>query len=292
MESISKRSKLVEAVNPLEHNKDILFSVFCFLSTNDLARAAAVSRAWRRASGTEGLWRRKCEEAGVGQLPNETWRASFQLCQPQWRDWKLKQLEADITRLAALPLQVVYKQRDWKDPGTRKIRGLGQLRTLQGLLATEDAVGSWTSHDFVRLVKMQFVSDTDFVPGSNWAEARVILNDKIECRHLSEWSWRYSSSSVFQGSLFCIDLPGGELLTQEEFPDCLANHLRGSNVFALVYKHYKHDVRFVKHNIQVLMDLLNVSCALSAIEFVRVLSQIGTPEGTRWLNPNDLYALE
>jgi hypothetical protein len=34
---------------------------------------------------------------------------------------------------------------------------------------------------------MQFVSDTDFVPGSNWAEARVILNDKIECRHLSEW---------------------------------------------------------------------------------------------------------
>jgi hypothetical protein len=79
---------------------------------------------------------------------------------------------------------------------------------------------------------MQFVSDTDFVPGSNWAEARVILNDKIECRHLSEWSWRYSSSLVFQGSLFCIDLPGGELLPQEEFPDCLANHLRRSNVFA------------------------------------------------------------
>jgi hypothetical protein len=40
------------------------------------------------------------------------------------------------------------------------------------------------------------------------------------------------------------------------------------------------------------MCLLNVSCALSAIEFVRVLSQIGTPEETRWLNPNDLYALE
>jgi hypothetical protein len=104
MEGTPKRSKHVEAVNPLE-NKDILFSVFCFLAPKVLARAAAVSRAWRRASGTEGLWRRKCAEADIEQLPNETWRASFQLCQPQWRDWKLKQLEADITRLAALPLQ-------------------------------------------------------------------------------------------------------------------------------------------------------------------------------------------
>jgi hypothetical protein len=165
MEGTPKRSKHVEAVNPLE-NKDILFSVFCFLAPKVLARAAAVSRAWRRASGTEGLWRRKCAEADIEQLPNETWRASFQLCQPQWRDWKLKQLEADITRSAALPLQVVYKQKlpDWKDPVTKKIRGLKQLRTLQG----EDAVGSWTSDDFVRLVKMQFVSDTDFVLGQTW----------------------------------------------------------------------------------------------------------------------------
>jgi hypothetical protein len=63
MEGSSKRGKHLEAVNPLD-NKDVLFSVFCFLAPKDLARAAAVSRAWRHASGTEGLWQRKCEEVG------------------------------------------------------------------------------------------------------------------------------------------------------------------------------------------------------------------------------------
>jgi hypothetical protein len=59
MEGTPKRSKHVEAVNPLE-NQDILFSVFCFLASKVLARAAAVSRR-----GGAHLVPRGCGDASV-----------------------------------------------------------------------------------------------------------------------------------------------------------------------------------------------------------------------------------
>jgi hypothetical protein len=207
-----------------------------------------------------------------------------------WRDWKLKQLTAGITRLITVLVQAILKHE--AERGNSRLqyvpgnRAMVALRTLHGLHAGT-ALGR--SNKLMRLVKVHFVSDVGY-DGSGRAAAQIMLNDKIECRHIARRR-RLKDQEESQGILFCSNLPAGELLAHEEYPLDLINYLGRRIVFALVYTRGKGDVKLVMHNIRVLMDVLDISSKVSAHKFIRALYQIGTARAVCWLHPDNLCAL-
>lgn len=49
--------------------KEVAFSVLSFLEPRDLLRAAQTCRSWRVLADDNVLWKRKCQAAGIKEIP-------------------------------------------------------------------------------------------------------------------------------------------------------------------------------------------------------------------------------
>ena len=133
-------------------NRDVLFTIFSFLDLASLLKAMRVNHAWKRAASSEPVWLEMHRKHGMA---GETWRDSFLLSRPEWREWRLRQMLADLKRMAALPLSAL---------NTSSVSNLCQV--MKEIQTAGNVFALASSSRLVKLLPdLRVEKDTGFVPG-------------------------------------------------------------------------------------------------------------------------------
>lgn len=83
-------------------------SVMLYMSAWDICRSSRVNWNWYRAGLSENVWATLCGRAGIAKKESLTWRETYLMCIPKWREYQILCMQRFVEQLS-MPVDVIAR---------------------------------------------------------------------------------------------------------------------------------------------------------------------------------------